>query len=125
MGGVALALALLSCCGVLAAASVMAAFGAALVLDPALWAGAIVIFAGLAAACIAAGARLHHSLIPTALAVTGLASVLHTQLLEYRALVELIGFLLLTGGVTTNVALRRRQQAQVLGLEPARRGTVR
>lgn len=125
MGVTALALALLSCYGVLGAAAVMAAFGVALALDPTLWAGAIVTFAVLATACIAPGMRLHRSVIPTALAVAGLAFVLHALFVEYRALVELVGFLLLTAGVTADVLLRRRYQARVLGLDAKQSATVR
>lgn len=119
MGVAALALALLSCYGVLAAAGVMAAFGIALALDPALWAGTIAVFAGLATVCIAPGMRRHHSPIPTALALAGLAFVLYALLIEYRALVEFGGFLLLTGGVAADILLRRRHQARMLGLERA------
>ncbi len=118
LAGVAvLCLALLSCYGVVAAMGLLALLGVSLALNEAIWAGTIGVFTVLAALCIAAGARRHRSPGPLALAAAGAAVVLYTQFVDYRVLVELVGFLLLGGGVGWDVWLRRRWQARVLGLE--------
>lgn len=124
MGVASLSLALLSCYGVLAATGLLAALGVGLALDDTVWAGAIAGFASLTAACIAAGIRQHRTLWPAALAVAGAALILYALFVDYWALTELIGFMLLAGGVTGDVVLRRRHQVRVLGLSSSHGGRL-
>ncbi|WP_302139351.1 MerC family mercury resistance protein [Halomonas alkalicola] len=115
-GLAALGLALLSCYGTLALAALLPLLGIGLALDEGLWAGAIALFVLLTLATLAAGIRHHRALAPTLLGAAGGGLVLHALFVDYRALVELAGFLLLGAAVAWDLRRRRRQEAQVLGL---------
>jgi NADH:ubiquinone oxidoreductase subunit 6 (subunit J) len=102
---------------VLAALALLAAPGVGIALNEAARAGGIALFAVLAAVCIAAGAHLPRSPLPMAITTGGLALVLYALFVDYHAVVELTGFVLLAAGTAWDVVLRRRHQARVLGLE--------
>lgn len=115
MAGVVLAL--LSCYGTLAAVSLLAMFGAGRALDETLWAGAIATFTLLTVAAIVAGIRYHHVFGPAGLAGAGAGVILYALFVDYHALVEFAGFVLLAGAVWRDIRLRRREESRVLGLE--------
>ncbi len=119
MGMAGLGLALLSCYGALAAGALLALLGTSLALNETVWVGTIAGFTVLTAACVTPGAHYHRSHGPAALAVAGAALVLYALLVHYDALVELTGFVALAGAVAWDIVLRRRHQAQLLGLDPA------
>lgn len=121
-GLAALGLALLSCYGTLSLAALLPLLGIGLALDEGLWAGAITLFVLLTLAALAAGIRRHRGLVPMLLGAAGGGLVLHALFVDYRALVELAGFLLLGAAVAWDLRRRRRREAQVLGLEARHHG---
>lgn len=108
VGIVTMVLAVLTCYGVLALTALLPLLGIRLVLDESLWAGAIVLFTVLTAVAVLAGIRAHGGRMPAALAVAGAGMVLHALLVDYHALVELAGFVLLAVAVLRDVYLHRR-----------------
>ncbi|WP_254275568.1 MerC family mercury resistance protein [Halomonas sp. 3H] len=116
-GLAALGLALLSCYGTLALVALLPLLGLGLALDEGLWAGTIALFVLLTLAALAAGIRRHRASLPTLLGAAGGGLVLHALFVDYRALVELSGFVLLASAVAWDLRRRRRREAQVLGLE--------
>lgn len=113
---VSLVLALLACYGTLASVGLLALLGVGLAVDETLWASAIVLFALLTVAAIGAGARRHHHYGPLLLAVVAAGTILYPLLVDYHALVELAGFLLLIAAAGWDLYRRRRQEARVLGV---------
>ena len=120
MGALALGLAVLSCYGTLAAVTLLAVLGAGRTLDEGLWAGAIALFTVLAVAAIATGLRYHRGPGATAMALAGAGAIGYALFVDYSAVVELAGFVLLALAVWRDIVLRRRQEARVLGLEASR-----
>ncbi|ACL72797.1 Methyltransferase type 11 [Thioalkalivibrio sulfidiphilus HL-EbGr7] len=118
-GLVSLAAAVIVCYGTLAALALLGVLGFGFALDEGLWAGAIALFAVLAAAAITAGARRHRSPGPPILAATGAGVILYALFVDYSLIVELIGFILLSVSALRDLQLRRRVQARVLGLQHA------
>ncbi|HEX9686358.1 MAG TPA: MerC family mercury resistance protein, partial [Burkholderiales bacterium] len=106
-GAAALVLAALACYGTLAAIALLSLAGVALVVNPALWAGTIVLFAALATIAVAVGVRRHGGYAALGLAVTGLAALAYVQFVEYSAGLELAAFGLLAAGVALDF-LRQR-----------------
>ncbi|WP_416137823.1 MerC family mercury resistance protein [Halomonas sp. HK25] len=119
LGVAALALALLSCYGTLALVALLPLLGIGLALDEGLWAGSIAGFVLLTLAALAAGIRRHADYWPTMLGAMGGGLVLYALFVDYLALVELAGFVLLGSGVAWDLRRRRRRETQVLGLEGA------
>lgn len=107
-GTVAVTLAVLSCYGALALTALLPLVGIRLVLDASLWSGAIVLFTVLTVIAVLPGIRAHKAWIPAATAVVGAGMILHALLVDYRALVELAGFVLLIVAVIRDVSLHRR-----------------
>lgn len=120
VGVLALGLAILSCYGTLAAVALLAMLGAGRTLDDGIWAGAIALFTVLAAAAIATGVRHHRAPGVAATAVTGAGAILYALFVDYSAMLELAGFVLLALAAWRDIVLRRRQEAHVLGLETHR-----
>jgi arsenite methyltransferase len=116
LGLAALTLALLSCYGTLALVALLPLLGIGQALDEGLWASTIAIFVLLTLAALAAGIRRHRGFVPMLLGAAGGGLVLFALFIDYRALVELAGFLLLGAAVLWDLRRRRRQEAQVLGL---------
>lgn len=106
-GAIAVALAVLSCYGVLALTALLPLLGIRLLVDPALWGGAIIAFTALTVVAVLPGARGHRSAVPGLVTLGGAGLVVHALLVEYRALAELAGFVLLVAGVVLDVRLRR------------------
>jgi SAM-dependent methyltransferase len=97
-GALSLGAALLACYGTLAALAAFSAAGIQLAVNETLWAGAVVLGAGLAAAAVAAGSW-RRSRAAAALALAGAAIVAYTQLASYDFVLELAGFGLLAAAV--------------------------
>lgn len=116
MGLIGLGMALLACYGTLAAVGFLSLYGASLMLNQAVWAGAIALFTLLAAVSTLASVRFHGSSVPPVLGAFGTGLVLYALFIDYHFAVELAGFLVLTGAVVLDVRLRRRNEARVLGL---------
>lgn len=117
IGMAGMVLALLSCYGTLAVASILAMLGAGRALDDTLWAGAISMFTLLTVAAVMTGIRYHRSFSPTGLGVAGAGVIHYALFVDYHALVELAGFVLLVGAVWRDIRLRRREESRVLGLD--------
>lgn len=121
LGAASLALALAACYGTLAALTLLAAAGLGRPNpDESLWTGSIALFAVLTAVSVALSARRRHA-GPLLLGAAGAGVVLFALYVQYHMLVEGAGFVLLAAAVAWDIVLRRREQARVLGLSPARR----
>jgi hypothetical protein len=70
--GAATALAVISCYGSAAALALLSLLGISIAIDQRLWAGAIALFAALAAGAITVSFRRHHEVGPVVLAGLGL-----------------------------------------------------
>jgi len=92
---VATVLAILSCYGTTVLIGLLSLLGLSLAVDERVWAGAISVFAALAAVAIAASYRRRHSIGPGAVAVGGLALILWVMYGSYSRIIELAGFALL------------------------------
>lgn len=102
-GAFSLALALLACYGTLAALGLLALAGVTVVLNEAVWAGVVVLAAGLAAAAVMSSARRYRGRLAPALALAGAALVGYTQFGRYDLLIELAGFGLLAAAVVLDL----------------------
>jgi arsenite methyltransferase len=109
-GTAALALSVLACYGTLAAAMLLSLAGITLAINPALWAGTIVVLGGLAATAVAAGVRRHGSYAALGLALAGIAALAYAQFVDYRLDVELAAFGLLAAGVALDFMRRRKSE---------------
>jgi SAM-dependent methyltransferase len=112
-GAAALVISALACYGTLAAIALLSLAGITLAVNPALWAGTIVLFASLAATAVAAGVRRHGTYAALGLAVTGVAALAYVQFVEYSAGLEVGAFGLLAAGVALDF-LRRRDSDVLL-----------
>jgi SAM-dependent methyltransferase len=119
VGALAFVLAVVSCYGTLAAVAVLAMLGAGRAIDEGLWVGAIALFTLMAVATIAAGMRFHRDPGATVAALAGAGAIGYALFVDYHALLELSGFVVLAVAVWWDIRLRRRQESRVLGLEPA------
>jgi SAM-dependent methyltransferase len=106
-GFVSLGLAILACYGTLALIAVLSALGFSLAVHEGAWAGAIVLFAILAVASIAAGARRHGSAGPLVPAILGGAMIGYAMFWDYSRAVEIAGFAFLTAAAVWDYRLRR------------------
>ena len=114
-GSVALALSVAACYGTLAAVATLSALGVTLAVDTGVWAGAIVLFAALAAAGVGLGARAHGSAAPLAPALAGAALVGYAMFGNYHRVLELAGFALLGAAVFWDLRLRSRAKCEAPG----------
>jgi hypothetical protein len=101
-----LVLSLLACYGTLAALAALSALGVTLALDPGIWAGVIVLFAVLAAAAVALGARRHGSMLPVLPALAGVALLGYVMFGRFDRVLELVAFALLGAAVLWDYRLR-------------------
>lgn len=111
VGIITMTLAVLACYGLLALTALLPLIGVRLALDEAAWAGSIVALAALTVFAVLPGFRRHRSPVPGLGALAGGGLILHALLIDYRMLVELAGFGLLTGAVLVDAFLRRRARA--------------
>ncbi len=116
LGCAALIAALLACYGTLAAVALLAMMGVGAALNEAVWAGSIAALAVVTAAAIVAGIRRHGRLGPSGPAILGAALIVYTMLIDYSAVVEGAGFILLAWAVVWDILVRRRTQRELLGL---------
>jgi SAM-dependent methyltransferase len=112
-GTAALGLSMLACFGTLAAVALLSLAGVAVAINPALWAGTIVIPAALAAIAVAAGARRHRTYAALGLAVAGVAALAYVQFVDYSLAVELVAFGLLAAGVALDFLRRRKSDVMM------------
>ena len=112
-GTAALVLSTLACYGTLAAIALLSLAGINLAVNPALWAGTIVLFASLAATAVAAGVRRHRTYAALGLAVTGVAALAYVQFVEYSAGLEVGAFGLLAAGVALDFLRRRNREVSL------------
>lgn len=106
-GTAALVLSALACYGTLAATALLSLAGITLAINPALWAGTIVVLGALATAAVAAGVRRHGGYAALGFAVTGIAMLAYVQFVDYSVRLELAAFGLLAAGVALDF-LRQR-----------------
>jgi arsenite methyltransferase len=110
-GTAALATSVACCYGSLAAIALLSFAGFTLALNDAAVAGAIMLFAALAALAVRAGTKHHGRRGPLVLAVAGVAVLAYAMLLHYHFGTELAGFALLAGAVLWDFRLRRHAGA--------------
>lgn len=119
VGMAGLILALLTCYGTLAATALLPMFGVSLALNEGVWAGAIAVFTLLTAVAVVAGMRRHRFVGPAILALAGAGIVMYSLYIHYQVLVELAGFILLSGGAGWDLYRKRQLETRFLGLTPA------
>ncbi len=95
---VATALSLVACYGTLAAVALLGALGVTVALNEAVWAGAIILFAGLTFAALLIRRRKHGRLAPVTLAGIGVLLIGFTMLISYARIIEFVGFVFLCAG---------------------------
>lgn len=95
---VATALSLVACYGTLAAVALLGALGVTIALNEAVWAGAIVLFAGLTFAALLARRSKHGRIAPVILAAIGVLLIGFTMLISYARVIEFAGFVSLCAG---------------------------
>lgn len=105
--GIATGLSLIACYGTLAVAAILGALGVAIALDEALWAGAIVAFAALAAGGLAFGFSRHRVAWPLLMGGAGAAAIGYAMYVEFTRTIELAGFVLLCAATVWDWRLRR------------------
>ena len=115
-GVTSLFLALTACYGTLLVMGLLAMSGLGIGLNDTAWAGAILVFAALAAAVVVAGRRRHRQWGPTISAGVGTAVIGYALLIDYRFLTELAGFVLIGAGAGWDLWCSRREQQRILGL---------
>lgn len=108
-GSAALAGAILACYGTLAAIVLLSLAGISVAINTAIWGGAIVLFAVLAAVAVGAGVRKHGHYMPLGFAAAGAMLLGYVQFVDYSVGVELVSFGLLAAGVVLD--MRRRRDA--------------
>ena len=107
LAGVATIFSLVACYGTLAVIALLGALGVAIVLDEALWAGAIVTFAALALGGLALGLIRHRKPWPTLLGGLGVLALGYAMYVQYDRLTELAGFVLLSIAAFWDWRIRR------------------
>ncbi|MDT8854979.1 MerC domain-containing protein [Paracoccaceae bacterium Fryx2] len=103
----AAALSLVACYGTLAAIGLLGVLGVTIALNETVWAGAILLFAGLTFALLLVRLRRHGRLAPVALAGIGLLLIGFTMLVSYDRIIELAGFGFLCAGTIMDWRSRR------------------
>lgn len=106
-GTVSLVGAMTACYGTLAMVGLLSMLGVGLAINETIWAGAIIAFAVIACGVIALGARKHGSLKPLALAVAGAGILIYTMYINYSAITEAVGFVVLGIATYFDYDLRR------------------
>jgi hypothetical protein len=108
-------LSLVACYGTLAAIGLLGALGVTIALNEAVWAGAIVLFAGSTFAVLLVRRRRHGRLFPAALAGVGFLLIGVTMLVSYNQLIEFAGFVFLCAGTVMDWRIARNQQEPMRG----------
>ena len=102
LAAVATVFSLTACYGTLAAIALLGALGVTIALNEAVWAGAIVLFAGLAFAALLIRWRRHRRTVPVLLAGLGFLLIAFTMLVSYERIIELVGFIFLCAGTVVD-----------------------
>lgn len=110
LAALATAFSLIACYGTLAAIALLGALGVTIALNEAVWAGAIVFFAGLAFVALLIRWRGHRRLAPVLLAGAGFLLIAFTMLVSYERIIELAGFVLLCAGTVVDWRTGRGRQ---------------
>ncbi|GHC17711.1 MerC family mercury resistance protein [Aidingimonas halophila] len=121
LGVASLLLALLSCYGTLTLVALLPLLGLGVVIDQDIWALSITVFSLLTLAAVAAGMRRHHSVWPLLVGIAGNATLMHALYVDYQALTELGGFILLIIATGWDLYQRRKREVDILGLSSPRR----
>lgn len=120
-GMAGLFMALLACYGTLLVLGVLAVLGTGIAVDDTVWAGAIMLFAVLAAAGIVLGTRRYGHPGPGVTAASGAVIIAYALFVEYSVIVEFSGFVVLAAGAAWDLILNRREQQRILGLRASQR----
>lgn len=116
VGVISVILAVLACYGVLALTALLPLIGVRLVLDGAVWSGVIAALAAVTVLAVLPGYRCHRNAAPGTAALVAGGLILYAVLVDYQALVELAGFVVLVGAAFADAFLRRRaSRAAVTG----------
>lgn len=107
LAALATAFSLVACYGTLAAITLLGALGVTIALNEAVWAGAIVLFAGLALVALLIRWRGHRRLAPVLLAGVGFLLIAFTMLVSYERIIELAGFVVLCAGTVADWRMGR------------------
>lgn len=108
MTGVATLFSLIACYGTLAVIGLLGTLGIAIALNETIWAGAIVLFAGLAVIGLGFGVIRHRQAGPLLLGGTGAVILTYAMYGHYTRLTELAGFALLCLAAFWDWRLRRK-----------------
>ena len=111
----ATALSLIACYGTLAAIGLLGALGVTIALNEAVWAGAIVLFAGLMFSVLLIRRHRHGRLFPAALAGVGFLLIGFSMLVSYYQLIEFAGFVFLCAGTVMDGRIGRSKPELVHG----------
>lgn len=114
LGMIGLGAALLTCYGTLLVVGLLGLLGAGIALDETIWAGAIMTFAALAAAGVALGTRRYGRIGPAVAGIAGAGIIGYALFVDYHAVIELAGFVVLAIGAGWDLRLNRRHQQRVL-----------
>lgn len=112
LAALATAFSLIACYGTLAAIALLAALGVTIALNEAVWAGAIVFFAGLAFVALLIRWRGHRHIAPVLLAGIGFLLIGFTMLVSYERIIELGGFVFLCAGTIVDWRIGRGRVAR-------------
>ena len=122
-GTVAFVLAALACYGSLAAVAIMSTLGIRMALNDGIWAGTIVFFSLLTTAIIGLGMRKHKSMAPLLIAFLGILVLCYAMFINYHALTEIVGFILLAAA--TYIDFDKRRWSKVPGGKDGNTATSR
>ncbi len=112
---VATTLSLVACYGTLAAIGLLGALGVTIALNEAVWAGAIVLFAGLTFAVLLVRRHRHGRFAPAAVAGVGFVLIGFSMLVSYNQIIEFAGFVFLCAGTVLDWRSGRSQREPVHG----------
>lgn len=107
LAAMAMAFSLIACYGTIAAIAVLGALGVTIVLNEAVWAGVIVLFAALACVALLLRWRRHRKNAPIVLAGIGFLQIAFTMIISYDRIIELAGFAFLCIGTFVDWRLGR------------------
>lgn len=111
LASVATVLSIVACYGTLLLIGALSLLGVSLAVHNGLWAGAISLFAVLAAIGLALGYKRHHAPAPFVLGTIGTGLIVWVMFGPYSRLIELIGFAFLVVAAALDWRLKRRSVA--------------
>lgn len=105
----ATAFSLVACYGTLVTVALLGALGVSIAVNQAVWAGAIVLFAGFALVAIFLRWWTHRRHLSITLAALGFLLIAYAMFVSYSPIIELVGFLLLCAGTIIDWRVWRGQ----------------